>query len=112
MEQIERLKKLEDEFLSLYEKKFYKEEKRDEYETLDLDEGDWIYSLYFKKANKIKRINKDKDYVEFYFKEENDVKGGSLKFIENKNDIKNHRYATLNEIEERLLEEITKMVKD
>jgi plasmid maintenance system antidote protein VapI len=106
---------LEEEYFALYEKKYGKvmkslklsalsENEKSKYERLNLKEGDWIYSYYFKEANKVKRIYGDR--IDFYFAEKNGITCGVLSFVENKQDIKSHRYATLGEIEAKLIKEI------
>lgn len=103
--QIKKIANLEEEYFALYEKKYGKvENEKTKYEKLTLKEGDWIYSDYFEEANKVKRINGD--YIEFYFAEKNGIKSGVLSFVENRQDIKSHRYATLQEIEAKLIKEI------
>ncbi len=103
--QIKKILNLEEEYFALYEKNYGKvETKKTKYETLRLNEGDWIYCDYFKEANKVKRISGDS--IEFYFTESNGITSGVLSFVENRQDIKSHRYATLQEIETRLIKEI------
>jgi len=103
--QIKKILNLEEEYFVLYEKKYSKvETKKTKYETLRLNEGDWIYCDYFKEANKVKRISGD--YIEFYFAESNGITSGVLSFVENRQEVKSHRYATLQEIETRLIKEI------
>ena len=103
--QIKKIANLEEEYFALYEKKYYKvETKKTKYETLTLNEGDWIYCDYFKEANKVKRISGN--YIEFYFAESNGITSGVLSFVENRQEVKSHRYATLQEIETRLIKEI------
>mgnify|MGYP006435790261 CR=1 FL=1 len=76
-------------------------------ELNNLKKGDWVYSTYFKKANKIKSINKK--FVNFYYNESNGISGVTLNHITNKTDSKNYRYATSKEIEDRLFEEINNL---
>jgi hypothetical protein len=103
--QIKKIANLEEEYFALYEKKYCKvETKKTKYETLRLNEGDWVYSDYFEEANKVKRISGD--YIEFYFAESNGITSGVLSFVENRQDIKSRRYATLQEIEKKLIKEI------
>ena len=102
----ETIKRLEQEYSELYQEKYSKNEKV-EHDVLTLKQGDWIWSEFFKEANKIKRIHKN--HVDFYFKYENGLICGLLDFIENRTNIKTHRYATLTEIEERLTKEINNL---
>jgi len=104
--QIKKIAELEDEYFSLYEKKCCKAEpEKIKYEILVLKEGDWIYSDYFEEANKVKRISGN--YIEFYFAETNGIRSGMLSFVENRYNISSqHRYATLQEIERKLIKEI------
>jgi len=103
--QIKKIAKLEEEYFELYEKKYGKVKiDKTQYERLNLNEGDWIYSDYFKEANKVKRIQGE--YIEFCFAEKNGIKSGVLSFVENKQDTETHRYATLKEIEAKLIKEI------
>jgi len=103
--QIKKVAKLEEEYFELYEKKYGKEKvEKTQYESLRLNEGDWIYCDYFQEANKVKKIQED--YIEFYFTEKNGINSGVLSFVENRQEVKSHRYATLKEIETRLIKEI------
>jgi len=102
--------KLEEKCFKLYEKKYGKVNvEKTQYERLSLNEGDWIYSDHFQEANKVKRIHND--YIEFFFAEKNGLTSGVLSFVENRQDIKSHRYATLKEIETKLIKEIKKIKK-
>jgi hypothetical protein len=108
--QIKKIANLEEEYFALYEKKYSKvENEKTKYEELRLNEGDWIYSEYFEEANKVKRISKSSDYIEFYFEEKNGISSGVLSFVENRKHIKLTRYATLQEIEAKLIKEIQKI---
>ena len=102
--QIKKIANLEEEYFALYEKKYSKvENEKTKYKELRLNEGDWIYSDYFEEANKVKRISGD--YIEFYFEEKNGISSGVLSFVENRQHIKSHRYATLQEIESKIIKE-------
>ena len=61
---------------------------------------DGFYGMFYK----VKRISGD--YIEFYFAEKNCSRIGVLSFVENRQDIKSNRYATLQEIEKKLIKEI------
>lgn len=105
MEREIKIKDLETKYFSLYEEKFGKDVcEKITYPELRLKVGDWIYCDFFKEANKVKSIKNDN--VEFHFTEENGIKSGVLSFVENRQDVKSHRYATLGEIEVRLNKEI------
>lgn len=105
MEREIKIKDLETKYFSLYEEKFGKDVcEKITYPELRLKVGDWIYCDFFKEANKIKSIKNDN--VEFHFTEKNGIKSGVLSFVENRQDVKSHRYATLGEIEVRLNKEI------
>ena len=105
MEREIKIKDLETKYFSLYEEKFGKDVcEKITYPELRLKVGDWIYCDFFKEANKVKSIKNDN--VEFHFTEKNGIKSGVLSFVENKQDVKSHRYATLGEIEVRLNKEI------
>lgn len=110
--QIEKINKLEKEYFRLYDSKSKENIKhKTKYEVLSLNEGDWIYCDGFKTANKVKKIQTN-DYVTFWFAEKNGVASGVLSFVENRQEVKTRRYATLQEIEMRLVSEIEKIKND
>lgn len=105
---LSQITKLEEKYFSLYaEKESAEKTIKPIYVEMKLEEGDWVYSDYFKEANKIKNISGNN--VEFLFSEKNGLKSGVLSFVENRQRVKSYRYATLKEIEERLLKEIDKI---
>jgi hypothetical protein len=116
--QLGKIMNLEQEYFTLYEEKYCKKEinkedkcyKKEQRETLNLNEGDWVYSDYFEEANKIKKITNG--FVKFWFAESNGLDAGILNYIENRtngNSDTSHRYATIKEIETKLLKEIEKI---
>lgn len=83
------------------------EQINNEFPSLNLKEGDWIFSDYFKSANKIIKISNG--VTHFAFPEENKVTSGRLEHLENRTNIKSYRYATSEEIIFRLESELAKL---
>lgn len=100
-----KIKKLEEKYFSLLPK-----EKNNQ--VIELRVGDWIYSEYFKTANKIKSVNISNDSIWFYFNWADNKDGyGTYTHFSNKNSYGRHRKATKKEIKKRLKKEIKKLTK-
>jgi len=97
-----KIKELEKIYFSLLPK----EDKNVEPDVITFSKGDWIWSEYFKTANKVKCI-KDNDSVFFYFNWADTKDGyGTYTHFSNNDGIGRHRKATKEEIKIRLKEEI------
>lgn len=70
------------------------------------NEGEWVYSEHFEEANKVKKVGRGNDFVDFHFNYHNGLNCGVLKYCETSGV---YRLATKKEIRKRLNKEIDKI---